>query len=93
MNNEIFEYINKVLKSPEELKIIMKAHIEKDDEKYAVVSIIFISTDHKLIRDKFIELVTTKDDSFYFLYSCSLNTNLLDLNHYPSIRIDKNDLL
>ena len=93
MNNELDAYINDILNSPEDLKIIMKAHVENDDEKYGVVSIVFISTDHQLIHDKFLELVTTNvDDSFYFLYSCDLNTNLLALDHYPSIRIDKADL-
>ena len=94
MNNELDAYINDILNSPEDLKIIMKAHVENDDEKYGVVSIVFISTDHQLIHDKFLELVTTNDNnSFYFLYSCDLNTNLLALDHYPSIRIDKADLL
>jgi hypothetical protein len=93
MNNELDAYINDILNSPEDLKIIMKAHVENDDEKYGVVSIVFISTDHQLIHDKFLELVTTNDNnSFYFLYSCDLNTNLLALDHYPSIRIDKADL-
>lgn len=93
MNNELDAYINDILNSPEDLKIIMKAHVENDDEKYGVVSIVFISTDHQLIHDKFLELVTTNDNnSFYFLYSCDLNTNLLTLDHYPSIRIDKADL-
>ncbi len=85
MNNELDAYINDILNSPEDLKIIMKAHVENDDEKYGVVSIVFISTDHQLIHDKFLELVTTNDNnSFYFLYSCDLNTNLLALDHYPS---------
>lgn len=93
MNNELDAYINDILNSPEDLKIIMKAHVENDDEKYGVVSIVFISIDHQLIHDKFLELVTTNDNnSFYFLYSCDLNTNLLTLDHYPSIRIDKADL-
>ena len=93
MNNELDAYINDILNSPEDLKIIMKAHVENDDEKYGVVSIVFISTDHQLIHDKFLELVTTNDNnSFYFLYSCDLNTNLLALDHYPSIRIDTADL-
>ena len=93
MNNELDAYINDILNSPEDLKIIMKAHVENDDEKYGVESIVFISTDHQLIHDKFLELVTTNDNnSFYFLYSCDLNTNLLALDHYPSIRIDKADL-
>lgn len=93
MNNELDAYINDILNSPEDLKIIMKAHVENDDEKYGVVSIVFISIDHQLIHDKFLELVTTNDNnSFYFLYSCDLNTNLLALDHYPSIRIDKADL-
>lgn len=85
MNNELDAYINDILNSPEDLKIIMKAHVENDDEKYGVVSIVFISIDHQLIHDKFLELVTTNDNnSFYFLYSCDLNTNLLALDHYPS---------
>lgn len=85
MNNELDAYINDILNSPEDLKIIMKAHVENDDEKYGVVSIVFISVDHQLIHDKFLELVTTNDNnSFYFLYSCDLNTNLLALDHYPS---------
>ena len=93
MNNELDAYINDVLNSPEDLKIIMKAHVENDDEKYGVVSIVFISMDHQLVHNKFLELVTTNDNnSFYFLYSCDLNTNLLSLDHYPSIRIHKADL-
>lgn len=93
MNNELDAYINDVLNSPEDLKIIMKAHVENDDEKYGIVSIVFISMYHQLVHNKFLELVTTNDNNnFYFLYSCDLNTNLLSLDYYPSIRIDKADL-
>ena len=33
-----------------------------------------------------------KNDDFYMIYSCDLDTYLPDLGHYPSIEISKEDL-
>jgi len=88
------EYIAAALKEDGQLKVIMKGAVEAaSTEKIGVVSVVFITKDVGLAKQKFAELNAQKaPDDFYMIYSCPVNTYLPELGHYPSIEISKEDL-
>ena len=64
----------------------------KPDENVGVVSVVYVSEDHKNVTSKLEELQTTNPDVFYMEYEAPMDTDLTTLKHYPSIEISKEDL-
>ena len=95
MNKKLLNYIDKELDNDKPLKIIMKAEVKdnNDNDKFGVISIVIISEDKMKIKDTYLNLLEKDNQNYYFLYSCNLDEILLDTEHFPSIRIDKEDLL
>jgi hypothetical protein len=95
MDNKLLTYIDNELNNDKPLKIIMKAEVQNDDkdDKFGVVSIVIISKNKMKIKDTYLDLLEKDKEGYYFLYSCNLDEVLLDTEHFPSIRIDKEDLL
>ncbi|HIY57525.1 MAG TPA: hypothetical protein H9829_04925 [Candidatus Tetragenococcus pullicola] len=89
------DYIAAALKEDGQLKLIMKGSVEAvATEKIGVVSVVFVTKDVALAKQKFAELNVQKAaDDFYMIYSCPVDTYLPKLGHYPSIEISKEDLL
>lgn len=88
------EYIADALKEDGQLKLIMKGTVESGKtEKIGVVSVVFITKDVALAKQKFVELNDKKaPDDFFMIYSCPVDTYLPELGHHPSIEISKEDL-
>lgn len=82
------------LKDSKKLKLILKGSVEpRNNEKVGVVSVIYITENSNLAKEKFEDLISNKnDDDFYMIYSCNFDTYLPDLGHYPSMEISKEDL-
>lgn len=59
-----------------------------------VVSVIYATNNKELAENKIKELNNEKDSEYYYMvYSVPLDTDLTNLEHYPSIAIMKEDLL
>lgn len=88
------EYIALGLNGEGALKIIMKGSIEEhESQKFAVVSVVFVTTNRILAQQKIEKLISIPDsNSYYMVYSVPLDTDLTTLEHYPSIAISKRDL-
>lgn len=89
------ELIDLGLNGDSSLKLILKAHIEDiQDNKVGVVSVIYATNNKELAENKIKELNNEKDSEYYYMvYSVPLDTDLTNLEHYPSIAITKEDLL
>ncbi|KAF1302068.1 hypothetical protein [Candidatus Enterococcus willemsii] len=86
-------WIDDALNADGQVKLIMKGTVEdNNDEKKGVVSIVYISEDKEKVRTMFHKLTESNKDDFFMIYSCDYDIKLDDLNHYPSIAIDKEDL-
>jgi hypothetical protein len=94
MNYE--EYIQLGLNGEAPLKLVLQGSVlEEGGEKCGVVSVVFATTDKDKAERKVRELIKadTNNANYYMVYSVPLDTDLTELNHYPSIRISKEDLL
>lgn len=89
------DYINMALDDNGELKVILKGEIShKADQKIGIVSIVFITRDVNQAKITLDKLNKTKNtDDYYMLYSCPMDTDLTKLAHYPSLEINKEDLI
>lgn len=92
MNND--EYIELGLNGVAPLKIIMRGNvIENQGSKVGVVSVVFATMDKALARENLTSLIeANKNDDYYMVYSVPLDTDLTQLEHFPSVVITKEDL-
>ena len=76
------------------LNLICKGSIKnKKNEKVGVVSVVYVSYDANLSKQKLQEYIEKDTESIYMLYCVPLDTDLTTLEHYPSIAITKDDLM
>ena len=76
------------------LNLICKGNIENmKNEKVGVVSVVYVSYDANLSKQKLQEYIQKDTESIYMLYCVPLDTDLTTLEHYPSIAITKDDLM
>lgn len=76
------------------LNLICKGSIENmENEKVGVVSVVYVSYDANLSKQKLQEYIEKDTESIYMLYCVPLDTDLTTLEHYPSIAITKDDLM
>jgi len=61
--------------------------------KVGVVSVVFISYDVDISKQKLQEYIKNDTESIYMLYCVPLDTDLATLEHYPSIAVTKKDLM
>ncbi len=82
------------LNGEDELKLILCGEVEQDEkEKVGVVSVVFASNNKSLVKERLEELIKANKDKYYMVYSVPLDIDLTTLNHYPSIAIQKEDLI
>ena len=62
------------------------------EEKVGVVSVMFVSESKELVIKKIEEFEAKYPERYFMVYSVPLDTNLEELNHYPSIAIFQSDL-
>lgn len=62
------------------------------EEKVGVVSVMFVSESKELVVKKIEEFEAKYPERYFMVYSVPLDTNLEELNHYPSIAIFQSDL-
>ncbi len=76
------------------LNLICKGSIENmKNEKVGVVSVVYVSYDANLSKQKLQKYIEKDTESIYMLYCVPLDTDLTTLEHYPSIAITKDDLM
>ena len=76
------------------INLICKGSIENvENEKVGVVSVVFISNDADVSKQKLQEIKKNDTESIYMLYCVPLDTDLATLEHYPSIAVTKKDLM
>lgn len=76
------------------INLICKGSIESmENEKVGVVSVVFISYDADISKQKLQEYIKNDTENVYMLYCVPLDTDLATLEHYPSIAITKDDLM
>lgn len=76
------------------INLICKGSIESmENEKVGVVSVVFISYDTGISKQKLQEYIKNDTENVYMLYCVPLDTDLTTLEHYPSIAITKDDLM
>lgn len=82
------------LNGVEPLKIIMCGRVDASgNEKVGVVEVVYISMDKEAVKKKIEAFSKQYPDNYYMVYSVPLDTDLTTLNHYPSISIEKSDLV
>lgn len=90
------KYIDKGLNGKEPLKLILRGYVENmENNKVGVVSVVYATNDKRLAEKKIQELNNSNDyqNAYHMVYSVPLDTDLTKLEHYPSIEINKEDLL
>ncbi len=76
------------------LNLICKGSIENmENEKVGVVSIVYVSYDVNLSKQKLQEYIERDTEGIYMLYCVPLDTDLTTLEHYPSVAVMKDDLM
>ena len=89
--------IKEGLNGKDSLKIILSGYVDKSEnenteEKVGVVSVMFVSENKELVVKKIEEFEAKYPERYFMVYSVPLDTNLEELNHYPSIVIFQSDL-
>jgi len=89
--------IKEGLNGKDSLKIILSGYVDKSEnentgEKVGVVSVMFVSESKELVVKKIEEFEAKYPERYFMVYSVPLDTNLEELNHYPSIAIFQSDL-
>ena len=72
------------------IQIIVNAFVEKD-KTGAVVEVLYASSDHEKVKDKYEELIAQYSENYLAIYDLPLDTNLNELPHYPSVFIGKEE--
>lgn len=75
------------------LKMILSGYVENDNggEKVGVVSVMFVSENKELVSKKMEEFEVKYPERYFMVYSVPLDTELEELDHYPSIAIFESD--
>ena len=73
------------------IQLIVNAFVEKE-KTGAVVEVLYASSNHEKVTDKYEELVTQYPENYLAIYDVPLDTDLNTLNHYPSVWIGKEEL-
>ena len=90
---EYEDYVKMGLDGEEPLKIVLCGGVEvEEDSKVGVVSVVYISTNKDEVERVFWKFVTENPDNYYMVYSVPFDTDLTNLEHFPSIEITKEDL-
>ena len=89
--------IKEGLNGKDSLKIILSGYVDKSEnenteEKVGVVSVMFVSESKELVIKKIEEFEAKYPERYFMVYSVPSDTNLEELNHYPSIAIFQSDL-
>ena len=72
------------------IQLIVNAFVEKD-KTGAVVEVLYASSDHEKVKDKYEELVAQFPENYIAIYNLPLDTYLTTLDHYPSVWIGKEE--
>ncbi|MDU8037818.1 hypothetical protein D8895_08200 [Streptococcus sp. BCA20] len=72
------------------IQIIVNAFVE-DSKENAVVEVLFASSDHEKVQEKYQELTARFPNNYLAIYDLPLDTNLNELGHYPSVAIGKEE--
>ena len=84
------------LNGKDSLKMILSGYVENDKsetgwEKVGVVSVMFVSENKELVSKKMEEFEVKYPERYFMVYSVPLDTELEELDHYPSIAIFESD--
>ena len=82
------------LNGKDSLKMILSGYVENDEngeEKVGVVSVMFVSENKELVSKKMEEFEAKYPERYFMVYSVPLDTELEELDHYPSIAIFESD--
>lgn len=85
------------LNGKDSLKMILSGYVEESgnensEEKIGVVSVLFVSENKELISKKMEEFEVKYPERYFMVYSVPLDTELEELDHYPSIALSASDL-
>ena len=72
------------------IQIIINAFVEKD-KTGAVVEVLYASSNHEKVKDKYEELIAQYSENYLAIYDLPLDTDLDELPHYPSVFIGKEE--
>ena len=72
------------------IQIIVNAFVEKD-KTGAVVEVLYASSDHEKVKAKYEELVARNPKNYLAIYDLPVDTDLNELQHYPSVFIGKEE--
>ena len=72
------------------IQLIVNAFIEKE-KTGAVVEVLYASSNHEKVTDKYEELVTQYPENYLAIYDVPLDKDLNTLDHYPSLWIGKEE--
>lgn len=72
------------------IQIIVNAFVEKD-KTGAVVEVLYASSNHEKVKDKYEELIAQYSENYLAIYDLPLDTDLDELPHYPSVFIGKEE--
>ena len=75
-----------------DISYVWKRRAWVKEEKVGVVSVMFVSESKELVIKKIEEFEAKYPERYFMVYSVPLDTNLEELNHYPSIAIFQSDL-
>ena len=90
---EYKDYIKQGLNGNAPLKLILCGNIQgTENDKVGVVSVVYATNDKVLAEQKMNELIAVNPNNYYMIYSVPPNVDLMELSHYPSIAISKDDL-
>ena len=90
---EYKDYIKQGLNGNAPLKLILCGNIQgTENDKVGVVSVVYATNDKDLAEQKMNDLIAVNPNNYYMVYSVPLNVDLMELSHYPSIAITKDDL-
>ena len=60
-------------------------------EDWAVVEVLYASSDHEKVKAKYEELIAQYPENYLAIYDVPLDTDLNTLDHYPSVWIGKEE--
>ena len=72
------------------IQIIINAFVEKA-ETGAVVEVLYASADQDKVQSKYEELVAQYPENYLAIYDLPVDTDLNELQHYPSVFIGKEE--
>ena len=72
------------------IQIIINAFVEKA-ETGAVVEVLYASADQDKVQAKYEELIAQYPENYLAIYDLPLDTDLNELQHYPSVFIGKEE--